>query len=366
MRHRRVSPASVGFALCLALTAAHADKLTIGVIGDYGGAMVSSLYYTGEVQVSTLVKSWNPDFVMTTGDNNYTLGSASTIDANVGQFYHEFIYPYKGAYGAGATSNRFFPVLGNHDYYASPTAQPYLDYFTLPGNGRYYSYRCGNVEIFALDSEAPEPDGITSDSLQAQWLRQGLANSQAPWRLVSFHTPPYSSGVMHGSYTGEGLHMRWPFKEWGAAAVLSGHEHFYERFNTNGFVYFINGLGGYTRYQFTDPRLPGSEAAYNNDWGAQRITVTETNLTFEFINVSGELVDTYTLTNVPTWLSLNVRTDAVEVTAVGFPGATYVLDASADLTNWVPVATNTSPTAAAVLVDAAPPAAAARFYRVRR
>src|SRR3954464_7686127 len=95
------------------------------VIGDYGADQPA------EGDVAALVKSWNPDYILTVGDNNYPTGSASTMDLNIGQYYHDFIYPYVGNYGAGATTNRFFPTLGNHDWgdsFPNPTGdQPYLD-----------------------------------------------------------------------------------------------------------------------------------------------------------------------------------------------------------------------------------------------
>ena len=39
----------------------------------------------GYLQVAELVRSWGVDFVITTGDNNYSVGDASTIDAHVGK-----------------------------------------------------------------------------------------------------------------------------------------------------------------------------------------------------------------------------------------------------------------------------------------
>src|SRR5712691_5964907 len=98
------------------------------VIGDYG------LAGTPESNVATLVKSWSPDVILTVGDNNYPTGAASTIDANIGRYYHDFISPYVGSYGAWAATNRLFPTLGRHDWgntYPNPTGdQPYLNYFT--------------------------------------------------------------------------------------------------------------------------------------------------------------------------------------------------------------------------------------------
>jgi tartrate-resistant acid phosphatase type 5 len=255
--------------------------IRFAVIGDYG------LDGPGLQQVADLIKSWVPDFIITTGDNNYPSGSASTIDNNIGKYFHDFIAPYKGTFGAGASQNRFFPTLGNHDWLTAG-AQPYLDYFSQPGNGRYYSFIWWPVEFFALDSDEHEPDGVGRSSTQAAWLKAGLAASQAPWRIVYFHHAPYSSGATHGSTDW----MQWPFQAWGASAVISGHEHTYERLLIGGTPYFVNGLGGASRYDFGPP-LPGSQVRYNAAFGAMLVEATPQAITFQFINVKDEVIDNY-------------------------------------------------------------------------
>lgn len=281
--------------MCITLLSAGVGAgapVVIGVIGDYGNGSVS------ERSVAELVKSWNPDFIMTLGDNNYPSGLAEDIDKNIGQFYHEFIHPYQGSYGQGAVSNRFFPALGNHDYGATigiGYAGPYLSYFTLPGNERYYNYRYGPVEVFALNSEIPEPDGNTNGSVQAQWLESHLAASTARWKLVYFHVPPYSSGAYWGSHG----YMQWPFAEWGASAVLSGHDHLYERVLTNGIPYFVNGLGGASKYDFLTNPIAGSQVRFNEDFGAMRIEATESNIVFNFVTEFDIVVDAYRIPAAP-------------------------------------------------------------------
>src|SRR5688572_21671675 len=94
-------------ACCCAPTRMQAAKLTIGVIGDYGSAYLGGASFSNVQAVANLIKSWNPDFIITTGDNNYPDGEASNIDTNIGQFFREYIYPYVGTFGAGASSNRF-------------------------------------------------------------------------------------------------------------------------------------------------------------------------------------------------------------------------------------------------------------------
>jgi tartrate-resistant acid phosphatase type 5 len=255
-------------------------SLRFAVIGDFGEGNQA------EADVAGLVHSWNPDIVITVGDNNYPNGKADTIDAHIGQYYHDFIFPYTGTYGAGATENRFFPTLGNHDWYTTG-AKPYLDYFSLPGNERYYDFVRGPVHFFALDSDANEPDGVNKTSVQATWLQQGLAVSTSPWNIVYFHQPPYSSG-MHGSTTW----MRWPFAAWGAQAILTGHDHTYERLSVDGLPYFVDGVGGNEIYNFINI-LPESQFRYNADYGAMLVTASEPDLRFEFYNRQGELIDQY-------------------------------------------------------------------------
>ena len=71
------------------------------------------------------------------------------------------------AIGKGGTTNRFFPSPGNHDWVAGLGA--YVEYFTLPGNERYYDVDLGLVHLYVLDSDLHEPDGTTADSVQAKW-----------------------------------------------------------------------------------------------------------------------------------------------------------------------------------------------------
>ena len=252
-------------------------------IGDYG--------YTGpaERDVADLVKSWNPEFIVTLGDNNYDFGDSTTIDQNIGQYYHAYIGNYKGRYGPRASTNRFFPSLGNHDYYTR-NGQAYRDYFTLPGNGRYYEFVRGDVHLFALNSDPAEPDGITAASAQGKWLKERLAASRARWKVVYFHHSPYTSG-RHGS----DADLQWPFREWGASVVLSGHDHIYERLSVDGLPYFVNGLGGRNIHGVQPVKQPNSQVLYNANYGAMLLNATPDSLMLQFITRSHQLIDTYVL-----------------------------------------------------------------------
>ena len=325
---------------------AAAGTVRVGVIGDFGDGSQPA------ADVANLVKSWSPGAVITVGDNNYPDGAASTIDAHIGQFYHQFIYPYTGSYGAGAATNQFFPALGNHDWNTARAAA-YFNYFTLPGNEHYYDYVLGSVHFFVVDSDGHEPDGITSTSIQANWLRGRLAAATEPWKLVYFHHSPYTSGVTDGP-TAE---LRWPFQQWGATAVLSGHEHNYERIVLNGFPYFVNGLGGCDDclYPFGPP-IAGSQVRFTGEYGAMQIEASSSVITFSFITRLNEIIDTFTINAVQATVSPTptlTPAPTITPTSTSIPTGTPIAAPTATITEIptntavatatsAPVATNTA------------------------
>ncbi len=258
------------------------------VIGDYG------VDTADEMNVAKLVKGWQPDYIVTVGDNNYPNGEAATIDLNIGQYFGAYIGGYTGKYGPGSADNRFWPCLGNHDWYSTTGAQPYLDYFpTLPGNRRYYDVAVGSVHFFAVDSDAHEPDGIDVGSPQAQWLQAALAASHECFNVVYFHHPAYSSG--DPIFTEP--RMRWPFAAWGADVVLTGHQHQYERIVVEGLTYVVDGLGGaLNRFAFAPVPEVGSLVRYNQAFGALEVEVYDGRLAFTFHETRGGVVDRFDVT----------------------------------------------------------------------
>jgi hypothetical protein len=88
--------------------------------------------------------------------------------------------------------------------------------------------------------------------------------------------------------------MQWPFKAWGAQALLLGHDHVYERLDDRGLPLFVSGLGGAEAYPFKAP-LPESRLRWNQRHGALLVTVGPERTSFDFWSTAGEHVDSFAL-----------------------------------------------------------------------
>ncbi|MCA9513510.1 MAG: metallophosphoesterase [Myxococcales bacterium] len=274
-----------------------AEPVTFGVIGDFGDDDDDTR------AVAAMMHLWGLDLVVTVGDNDYSdgahRGTDAGLEAGVGQYFADFVGDYHGAYGPGATENRFFPVPGDHDW-GDTCDDPaglddYLAYFTLPtessGNERYYDFRRGPVHFFMLDSvEDCEPDGTDVDSAQADWLRAAVAASSAPFKVVVSHHPPYSSG----DHVGDGDHMRWGFAALGVSLVLSGHDHDYERLAKDGLTYVVAGFGGNGLRDFASP-VPESVVRFGDQHGALLVTADDDLMTVVATTYEGVVVDAFTI-----------------------------------------------------------------------
>lgn len=281
-------------------------NFVFAVIGDFGDTLPLSDEPDTQ-EVATLIKSWKPSFITTVGDNDYSDGEYANqtgnarftgLELGVGQFFHEYIYPYKGSSGSGASTNMFYPIPGDHDYgddCENPRLGPYLDYFTLPEGPKdetYYELVEQNVHIFFLDSieECHQDNGATL-AAQKAWLSDTAKKSEAEFKIVLIHQPPYSSGARHGS----AAHTQWNYADMGIDLVISGDDHIYERIEKDGVTYLVNGLGGVEIHPDFSTPVEGSKVRYNKAYGALRVDVYESRLLVSFVSVDGVVQDQFSL-----------------------------------------------------------------------
>jgi len=282
------------------------NSIRFAIIGDYGKANQT------ERDVANMVDSKNVDFIATVGDNVYSGkndGSAwQALENKVGAYYGKYI---KGENGVGsATENKFFPLMGNHDYgdggsadiplidcdgeglnVCSQTEGAWYNYFDLPGNERTYSVRRGAVEVFLFSDHHYDADWSYNESqnVALQKVKNSLRNSTATWKIVLLHYPPYVSNA-----TGGNANRRYDFEAWGADAVIAGHNHFYERLEVDGLPYFVNGAGGEVRNNgATDS--PYQKELVTDQAGAMIVDADSSQIRFKYFTIDGNLRDSLVL-----------------------------------------------------------------------
>jgi tartrate-resistant acid phosphatase type 5 len=168
-------------------------------------------------------------------------------------------------------------------------------FFGAKPSRRYYKVTVGTVDYFLLNlntfpHDAIDPDGITYDSIQGQWLKGELYNSTNKFRVVIFHQPPYTD--VDAYYPGY-VTSRWPFKSWGANLIISGHSHVYERFNIDNLQYIVNGSAG------SDVR--GFRSGQNNSVfraaseGYLKLTADNFKILGEFKDMTGTVLDAFSV-----------------------------------------------------------------------
>jgi Calcineurin-like phosphoesterase len=210
------------------------------------------------------------DFVIMLGDNIY--GGHEPRD-----FARKFEVPYKPLLDAGV---KFYASLGNHD---DPKLEPLYKPFNMNGE-RYYTFKKGDVQFFALDSNY-------MDAQQLTWTEQNLRSSKAAWKICYFHHPLYNDGKTHGPDLDLRNQLSPLLKIYGVNVVFSGHEHAYERLKpVDNVYYFIQGDSGkLIHHDFYQSNMMAK--SFDNDRTFMVVEIVGEAMYFQTISGGGETVD---------------------------------------------------------------------------
>lgn len=228
-----------------------------------------------------------PGTVFVLGDAVYENGS---ID--------EYNSCYEASWGRFRERTR--PAPGNHDY-KTRNAGGYFTYFGELAGARgdgWYSYELGGWHIVVLNSNCSRVDDCRADSEQLEWLKDDLAASDAECTLAYWHHSRFSSGAEHGSQRQVGAFWEVLY-EAGAEAVISAHDHIYERFGRQdpsgaadnlGIRQFTVGTGG-KGGQGADEPIANSEVLIEGEPGVLKVELGDGELHWDFISVENGSMD---------------------------------------------------------------------------
>ncbi|NBX75765.1 MAG: metallophosphoesterase [Proteobacteria bacterium] len=215
---------ALGFAQCTS------DRTAFLAFGDSG--MGNTVQYRVAESMVKFCRQANCDFVALLGDNIYPNGVDSSTDP---QWKKKFELPYKDL------EMRFYPTLGNHDYFGNIEAQ--WEYSKINPKwrfpGRYYTFTECLADFFVIDAER-------FDEEQAIWLEESLALSRAQWKIVVGHRPIFSHGG-HGDSEKLKENLL-PVIKNKAHFYVSGHDHNMEYLRKDyGPEFIVSGAAAETR-----------------------------------------------------------------------------------------------------------------------
>jgi hypothetical protein len=279
--------------------------ITVYAVGDVAQCGHGPVEATAAARTARLV----PDgaTVLLLGDAAYPHSDAATLQRC-----------YEPTWGRHRTAT--LAVAGNHDYIGGSDGA-FREYFGVrsAGGEEFVAYRRDlgpGWQLIVLDSNV----GPAALQQQYAWLERELSQLRAPARppadaanaasaptstdptqclLVAWHAPLFSSGLHRGS--GTAMRPYWALLDrYGADAVLSGHEHFYEAFEPrdadgkeqaegHGPRAFVVGTGGARLYGFWRP--PYASRARILEHGVLQLSLAPGRYGWRFIDEQGRVRD---------------------------------------------------------------------------
>lgn len=213
----------------------------------------------------------NPDFVMNTGDLVSSGGSESE--------WEKFFEINSGL----MKEIPYYPVLGNHE----GNSGKYFNYFSLPGNERYYSFTWGNSKFLVLDSNTPFRDSTSQHEFLREKLEEGKKNQ---FVFVFYHHPPYSSVEKRKKEreTTRSIFIS-NFSVRKPDIVFNGHDHNYQRYFVDNVNYVIAGGGGAPLYE-----IEHADSGFVKGYSVYSyclVSVNKNILKMEVFDLNGKLID---------------------------------------------------------------------------
>lgn len=141
-------------------------------------------------------------------------------------------------------------AVGNHEHWlrGRSNLDSFFQRLPLLGGKTWSSFVFGPLGILILDSNQDQMSEALWDS-QIQWYQAELDKFEKVYEvrgvLVFLHHPPFTNS----SVTSDELHVQQAFvpaliRSKKTRAMIAGHVHSYERFESNGKVFVVSGGGG--------------------------------------------------------------------------------------------------------------------------
>jgi tartrate-resistant acid phosphatase type 5 len=140
----------------------------------------------------------------------------------------------------------------------------------------YYTFTAGPAQFFAIDSNE-------ISAAELAWLKDSLQRSNARWKIVYGHHPPYFAGTSGLTEDERIVKTLMPILKGRADVYIAGHDHNLEHLKpVDGVNLFIAGGGGAVTYE-ADPASPVALFAKQTN-GFAVLEIRDHNLTVHLVD----------------------------------------------------------------------------------
>ena len=163
---------------------------------------------------------------------------------------------YTGLFnGETMGSTNMVQVLGNHELQGEALESKTMFGLDASYGGSCYSRTYGNVYLAVINYTG----NATQLRSALEWLKTDIQSSNADWKILTMHQPPYYTNEAGGNAEINALVPK-VVDELGIDVVFSGHDHSFARTNLlrgdeidedNGTVYYICGSSGEKSYNIS-------------------------------------------------------------------------------------------------------------------
>jgi hypothetical protein len=200
------------------------------------------------------------------------------------------------------SSTDMIHVTGNHELYGDTTGNIQKDIFNI-NSLQHYSVTYGNVYVAVLGYSSKEADAEE----YAEWLVSDAARSNAKWKIVVSHQPPYGTNETTDDCAAFTKYIPSACEKAGIDFMFSGHDHALVRTNPttdgktdeeNGVVYYVCGSTGGKSYTPSNTRGFNFAVEPTNNYDGIYLTVEATDSQFKIDvhDADGTVLDKYSYT----------------------------------------------------------------------
>ena len=247
------------------------EGLRFAVLGD------TQTGHTIHRSIVERIASWEPDFVLHTGD----LVADGTSTADWLTFF-DLEAPL-------LAQRLLFPTLGNHDM----GPDNLFAFFDPPGSQPWYTFQVGPARFITLQIDGRQ--SYDEGSEQYRWLEALLEENELPWVIVWFHMPPFSASSERPEEVSIRQELVPLFDRYAVDLVLNGHDHNYQRYEVGHVTYIVTGGGGGNLHAAA-PEADGL-GAYAMAHHFVGIRIQAGTLTGEAIAPDGSVIDRFSISD---------------------------------------------------------------------